>query len=477
MKKFIFSITMFSYIALSAQTTIVEEKCEKDNNPSSHFLLKDDNLFVVSKGGNVGGLAQANETHSMCTYDVNGTKKVLFTGEKFLGTMFSIDNNALVVVDISSGLFKAKTKYLIDDKYIDVDKSEVGDMRSFYGENGKFTSKNEYYLNNKKGKFDIDFEKDDLYLSVKNIATRKKGFYKLEKPNLDKFIGANFIKAKEEFRFDFVVNKDETIDLDGKSISKDYTNTILYKTKFSNDGKKVSELVCDLKIPNQVFLYSRNYGGKFTYGGHLDKFLHFGDDLSINNYIKDTKTGDIYIYGLYGDEFGKLNTMANPKGFYIFKFDKSGNKVWESINKIEDAGFNSGHVMVSVFVDLFQMDSNLCLNIKIGGLKDFFNYSIVDQSSGKIIKSQNIEFNESFAHPDNMDSYTYGINKSLKGFKNSKFSFESIIAINYYPKIADYIKSVNSKNELLFYTYFSDKGIWLYESSKNNYFKVTLFNY
>ncbi|MCI9846096.1 hypothetical protein [Flavobacterium pectinovorum] len=423
----------------------------------------------------MGGLVKANEINSMYTYDTNGSKKVLFTDKKVIGTMFSVNKDALLVTDISSGVFNSKTKYLINDKYIELEKSEVRDMTGFYRGYGFFTAKNEFYLKNKKNEFDIDFEKDDIYLTVKDIVTRKKELYKIEKPSLIKFIGPNFIKSKEKFRFNLVVNKDETVDLDGKSISKDYTNTILYKTRFSNDGKKVDELVYDLKIANHVFLYSRNGGGEFTDGGYDNKFLHFGDDLSINNYIKDSETGDLYIYGLYGDEFGKLNDMANPKGFYIFKFDKSGNKIWESINKIDDAGFNSRHVMISVFIDLFQLNNNLCFNIKIGGLKSFFNYSIIDQSSGKIIKSQNIEFNETFAHPNNMNNYDYGINTGVKGFKDVKFSFESIIAINYYPKIADYIKSVNSKNDLYFSSYFSKLGIWLFETDNNQYYKVTFF--
>lgn len=475
MKKIIFSIFFLSSVYISAQTTIAEEKYEKKSKPLSHYLLSDSNLFVISKGSAIGGLVKADEINSMYTYDANGTKKIIFDDKKILGTMFSVANDALLVTDISSGVLSSKTKYLIDGKYTEVEKSDMKDFRTFYGGYGSFTAKNEFYLKNKKDDYDIDFIKDDLYLSVKDINSRKKNTYKIEKPNLNNFIGPNFIKAKEKFRFNFVVNQDETVDLDGKSISKDYTNTILYKTRFSKEGKKVNELVYDLKIPNHVFLYSRNYGGKFTDGGYDNKFLHFGDDLSINNYIEDVKTGDIYIYGLYGDVLGKLNDMANPKGFYIFKFDKSGKKVWESINKIDDGGFNSGHVMTSVFVDLLQLKNNVCFRIRIGGLKDFFNYSVVDKASGKMVKSENIEFNESFAHPNNMGSMQYGVNTNFKGFKGIKFDFNSIIAINFNPKVANYIQSIKSNNDLFFYSQFSDLGIWLYETNDKDYYKITLF--
>ncbi|PVX45865.1 hypothetical protein C8C85_1672 [Flavobacterium sp. 103] len=475
MKRILFSYCLISSFFVTAQNTIIQEKYEKNNHPIDHFVLSKSNLFVISKGDNIGGLVKADAINSMSTYDSEGSKKVLFNDKKIIGTMFSVSDKCLLVTDISSGMFNSKTKYLIDDKYTEIGKSDIKDMRSFYGGSGSFTAKNEFYLKNKKDDFDIDFVKDDLYLSVKDIVTRKKNTYKIEKPNLNNFIGPNFIKSKEKFRFNFVVNDDETVDLDGKSISKDYTNTILYKVKFSTDGKKVNELAYDLKIPNHVFLYSRNGGGKFTDGGYDNKFLHFGDDLSINNYIKDVKTGDIYIYGLYGDELGKLNDIASPKGFYIFKFDKSGNKVWESINKIDDSGFNSKLVMVQVFVDLVQLNDNVCFSIRTGGLKDFFHYSIVDKTSGKMIKAQNVEFNESFAHANNIGNMEYGINTNFKGFKNIKFDFNSIIAINSNPKVADYIKNVKSSNDLLFSSKFSDLGIWLYESDEKEYFKVTLF--
>lgn len=312
---------------------------------------------------------------------------------------------------------------------------------------------------------------EDLFFHVRDIFTKKKDSYKIQKPNLARLIGPNFIKPKEDIGFKLNFNRDETFDFITKSISKDYTNTILYKTKLSNQGKIVNELIYDLKIPQKVFLYSRNGGGKYTYGGYEQKFIHFGDDLSINNFIEDAKNGDLYIYGLYGDDFAGLNAMANPKGFYIFKFDKSGNKIWESINEIKDTEFRRNKVMIYVDVDLVQLNNMLCFTVGAYTPSSHFNsYSFVDQISGKAIKSQNLELDRNNAGLNGVPSIF-----KLKDFKDKTFNIHSAVLLNSNPKFAEYVKNVKSKSDIHFQSFYSDKGIWLCEKHDNDYFKVTFF--
>jgi hypothetical protein len=480
MKRILSSLCLITSFYVTAQTTIIEEKKDNENNIINFHLFPNSNQIVISKGKSIKGLAVYSVFNDVSSYDINGIKKPLITDKMLIGSIFSNTENSILTTDISSGLFKSKTMYFIDEKFIELSKSELNDSKIvFYDQNQNFTSKFEYNLRNKKEKFDIDLEKDDVYLSVKDIFTRKKQAYKIYKPNLDKLIGPNFIRVKEKLGFQLRVNYDETIDLITKSISKDYSNTILYKTRLSDDGKKVNDLVFDLKIPNHVFLYSLNNGGKLRFGKATSTTLQFfEDDLSINNYIVDVKSGDIYIYGLYGDEFGNLNNSANPKGYYVFKFDKTGKMLWESINNIEDSDFNKDHVMTTVFVDLFQLNDNVCFTIRVNGIKDFFNYSIISKSSGKVTKSKILEFNEAFAHLHDTDNNSFSINsifKNVKEFRNKKFDFNSVLAINYNPKFEEYIKNVKSNNDLYFKSSFSDKGVWLFESDKEHY-KVTLFN-
>nr|WP_315156297.1 hypothetical protein [uncultured Flavobacterium sp.] len=482
MKQCFFSICLFSSLFSFAQTTIIEEKKDKENNVINFNLLSNSNQIVISKGKTIKGLAVYSVFNDVSSYDINGIKKPLITDKMLIGSIFSNSENAILTTDISSGLFKSKTMYFIDGKFIELGKSELNDSNIVsYDQNQNFTSKFEYNLRNKKEKFDIDLEKDDVYLSVKDIFTRTKQTYKIDKPNLDKLIGPNLIRVKEKLGFQLRVNYDETIDLVTKSISKDYTNTILYKTRLSDDGKKVNDVIFDLNIPNHVFLYSCNDGGKLrsansnnfrSFGDKLviSSLMFFEDDLSINNYIVDVKTGDIYIYGLYGDEFGNLNNSAKPKGYYVFKFDKTGKKLWESINIIEDSDFNKNHLMTTVLVDLVQLNENVCFTIRVNGSKDFFNYSMISKTSGKVTKSQILEFDDTNKNSFSINS----IFKNLKEFRNKEFDFNTVLVINSNPKVEEYIKNVKSNNDLYFKSSFSDKGVWLVESDKE-YYKVTLF--
>lgn len=467
-KPILFSIFLISFFG-NAQVTIVEENTKNNKiSISTHFFPESNSMFIFKGKG--------LETYSIDSYGIDGIRKDFINNVKLYGNIFSKSDKILMASDISLGIYKAKTKYIVNGKLLD---SDFDDRRYIqYVSENFFTSKYAFSLKNQKGKYDIDLLKDDINLIVTDIFNKKSVVSKIEKPNLDKLVGPNFIKAKEDLGFKLTINYDETIDFLTKSISKDYTNSILYKTRISHEGKKINELVYDLKIPNHVFIYSNNGGGKFTIGGSDNKFKHFGDDLSINNYIEDASNGDIYIFGLYGDELGKLNDMANPKGYYIFKFDKSGKNIWESINKIDDADFNKGHVMTTVFVDLVNLNDNVCLSIRVNGLKDFFGYSIIDKVKGSIKKSENLEINETFAHLDDTDNNRFNINsnfKNLKELKNKKFNFNSLIAFNSNPKFAEYIKNLKSENNIYLHSQFSDKGIWLYESAENEYYKLTLF--
>lgn len=83
MKQCFFSICLFSSLFSFAQTTIIEEKYEKNNYPVEHFILSNSNQYVISKGDKMGGLVKANEIGSMITFDCDGSKKVLFDNKKY----------------------------------------------------------------------------------------------------------------------------------------------------------------------------------------------------------------------------------------------------------------------------------------------------------------------------------------------------------------------------------------------------------
>ncbi len=477
MKTILLITSLFISVSTFSQTTIIEEKIEKEGNPSFH-LLPNINKVVITKGASSSGLAVFTETNSLSTYDETGFKNEILKNENILGPFYSNNETSILVVDISDGITSANCKYFINGKIKILTKAELRESKiDILSGKTMFNSQFEYNLQNQKGKPDVDLKKDELNLVVTDIFSRKSQSYNLGNMNLDRLYGENFVKPEEKIACKINVNFDESLNLITKSISKDLSKTILYKSIYSNDGKKLSEVAFELSIPNQFLMYSYNGGGFLTVGGYGNKFTHFYDDLWINNYYEDIKNGDVYIYGLFSDKATKLNGNAKPAGYYVFKFDKTGKKIWEAINKLEDNDFNKSHTVTTVFVDFYQLNNNVCLTININGLGDFYNYNIIEKTKGTIIKTENIEINETFSDISNKVSL-FKINakyKGLKEFKDKKFDFESLLAVNSNNKIEEYIKKVISKNDLVFRSAFSDKGIWLFETDNKEYYKVTLF--
>ena len=97
--------------------------------------------------------------------------------------------------------------------------------------------------------------------------------------------------------------------------------------------------------------------------------------MAINNYIEDSKNGDIFVYGLFGDKSEKLNVLNNIKGYYVFKFKEDGTKIWEVINAIDDKGdFTDSQNMTYLYVDLFLMGESVVFS---AGAKESLDDSVI----------------------------------------------------------------------------------------------------
>ena len=84
----------------------------------------------------------------------------------------------------------------------------------------------------------------------------------------------------------------------------------------------------------------------------LETRMPFTSILSINNFIIDQQTDDIYLYGLYGKK-GKESLNSDLTGYYVIKFDSSGKQIWQQSHDITDKQLNSfgnaGNLFVSSF--------------------------------------------------------------------------------------------------------------------------------
>lgn len=480
MKKiFILAFGLVSLVS-TAQKTIIDEKIDKTISFNSKVFPNANTLNVLST---------RNKISELSSYSSEGNKAIILKDSPELSYLFlSNTENNILTYDISKGPFKSFPKYIIAGKEIDVkDKKSLINFTTIFLNQGFFNTENEYKLaSNKKDLLantkDYDLLKGDVFLNIRNIKSGILQSNSIKFVDLKKLTGENFIKSEEKLGCKIVSNFDDSIDFITKSISKDYKKVVLYKTRISNKAEKINEVAFNIELPgNSVFIYSNNKAGDYTYGGYQNKFLHFGDDLFINNYIEDTTNGDVFIYGLFSDKIEKLNERNNILGYYVFKFDKNGNKIWESINSINDPNLNEKHVLSLVDLKLKDSKSKLYFELIKRGTasKDIFISSVLTKETGNVVYSGNHNFNETFNHTSKEYTHTK-INlpycKDLS-FKNKKLSNETISFLNYDKRVLNYIKTVKSKNEVLFDTTISLKGLWLTETDNKTYYKVTYFEH
>jgi hypothetical protein len=474
MKKILnIAIGLISSIGFSQQV-ITEEKIEKDCKAIDFVFSLNSNIISVAKYKPVGGLVAADYIYYLSNYDKDGNKMLVSDNNKLYTYYMSYTDNSIYTFDITKGILSSKPIVISNKKTFHIDKSII--KKSFPINHTKLTSKNLVSLTDKKGYGIFDLRKDDIYFNVLNYETNNFNT-NIIKFDLTKLIGPNFIKPEENVGCSLNVNYEGSFDLITKSITNDYKSVKLYKRRISEKGETLKEIELKLDLPdNNVFIYSDSHAGNYTFRTNSG-FPYFADDLAINNYIEDSSNGDIFVYGLFADKPEKLNVFNNIKGYYIFKFDANGNKIWESINPIIDSDLNKKDGLSSVFVNLKVINDKLFFNIKIFGLKDFFNGTFLSKESGKILNTKNFEFSETFSQV--FDEYQlFKINKDYKtdiNLKRKKFSFETIALLNFDNRILNYIKSVDSKREVKFYTFISKDGIWLTETVDKEYYKIIYF--
>lgn len=477
-KKLILGITLLSFLLVKAQTTIVQDTYQKDNKPVSYDYLSKNHKIVIYKGKKIGGLVAGSQTNNIYSYDFSGNKTPIVENQKLYQCSFSNSEKTLRVFDISDGIFKTSVKYLVGDKFT---KSVILDQNNaftrYFPYYNNYTDKYELKLTNQYNKQDIDFPNDNLNLLVVDIMTRKSKTYKLDKPNTARLMAGNLVQPSKKLGLNYTINDDESFDFITKSIAEDYSKTTLYKTTYSlSDGKISNDIAFELNLKGNYFIYSEN-GAGFTDTPANKSLPYFDDDLFINNYITDKSNGDVYIYGLYSDKSGALNKEVSPQGYYVFKFDKTGKKIWESVNKIDDKDLNKKHYMYYTSTNLSFINDKLCFYVFVNENNEFLNYSMLDKKIGKEERTKKIIFHE-YESRVGIGSDFFKLNyeyKDVKELKNKKFNLNGIIAYDLNTKFSEYVKNVKAKNETHFLTLFTDIGLLVIETDNDEYYKVTYF--
>lgn len=493
MKRILFTIALFSSVLLSAQTVIVEEKYEKKNEPVDFKYLPNSKKFVVFKGETlpIGAVSSSTiffMTKSAYSFDENGKKSTLFENEKLANCTFSITENSFKSFGGDKLSVNSDRKYYLNNIYNNsIPNNDLKNINSSYfgfiSSSNQFISHvsnyfhglffnsfNDFYelgFTNQKEKDNINFEKDDVYLEVFDIKTKQKNRFKLEVPSLTLLKGNSFIESGTDITFKCKLTGNDSFDLITKSVNIDQKSSVLYKSSYDMKGKKIRDIYFKLDFKDHFFICSNNFGGEIN----VEDF----NISSINNYYEDRVTGDVFIYGLFNDKKSKVYKSIYPAGFYIFKFDKDGNKIWESINAINDKEyFNDISNAYNLMVELQEYNGKLLFTSSFNTGTEFTNYAVVDKSSGNLLKLNRVNYNQTTGYNRSRAFINNTFDK--EGLKNKAFSQISFVAMDLDPKLNSYLQTIPSKgNAIYFETVFSDQGIWLIETDNKEYYKILLF--
>ncbi|MFV5684957.1 hypothetical protein ACM55I_05885 [Flavobacterium sp. GB2R13] len=488
MKKPLFYFVLLSSIYMNAQTTIVEEKFEKDNIPMRYHYLPISDKIVIEKGA-YASMSINRRISNISSYDSNGKKEILADNFETAGSIFSITENTFKLVDFTKFSGAKTYKYVVNGKQTPTlnfsDDEEDRNYHNFKGSifNHNYTFGNQFFndkyeldIVDEKDKNKVVYEKDELYLKILNLFSKDKKIIPIQKPDINRLLGEESVKPEESLGFVANLIDNDKFEIITKSISKDYKSTILFRTFYNTDGKKIDEKNYSISLPLDYLIYSNT--GKVCIGrSRTNEMARFKSDMGINDLLEDKKTGDVYIYGLFGNKAEKLNDMNTPSGYYVFKFDKTGKKIWESINKIDDVKeFNHKFYLVGLFSKFSMYNDNLLFQTGTDNTFDYVHYGLLDKNTGKILNKNKISYKEDKIYTLKGDYRAFFLSfYEYEGYKKKVFDNDGLIAIDTNKKVADYLKNIDSKKKLFFNTIISEKGIWLLESDNEEYYKVTFF--
>ncbi|CAM3725034.1 hypothetical protein FLGE108171_12320 [Flavobacterium gelidilacus] len=454
-----------------SQKVIIEEKFEKDNVPLGYNFLSQKNELVIQKGKHIG-ISTNREIHELVCYDSKGNKKVLLENAEVMNPDFSYSENTFRVIDYAKMSYSGSTyKFIKEGK-----DSKKYDVKEYYN---YFIDDYQFNIENQKGKTfsKINFEKDDLYLNSMNLNTNKVNKFKIEKPDISRLVGGENVKYAKDLTFS-VMPKKENFELITKSINSDYKSMVLYRTVYNFEGKKVKDLNYNINIKANYLMYCFNGGGQIGYNSN--GFPAFEDDLNINNFIIDELSNEVYVFGLIGKKDRSASYFKNePLGYYIFKFNEKGDKIWESINMISDKkDFNDDQIISKLNAFLTIQNNQLIFTTgpSLFTGKDIMHYSEIEISSGKLISSSKLNYEQIKRASMMTGTRDFLLSfMELEKMKNKAFDYAALIMYNKDSKFKKYIDSINSKNEVSFNTIINKEGTWLIESDNSTYYKVTYF--
>ena len=158
-------------------------------------------------------------------------------------------------------------------------------------------------------------------------------------------------------------------------------------------------------------------------------------------------------------------------------FDKSGNKIWESVQTINDeSDFNANQNVTNLKLSLTIRDEKMLLSITSPSeKKGYIQYSFINKMTGNVIKFNKIGFNVSaenkaISSGKFINSYFNNI-----GYEKKALDSEGLIAQENNLLFSNYLNTIQNNQKLFFKTFYAKNGIWLLETDNTGYFKTSFF--
>ena len=463
MKKYIQLILMFTSISFFAQKVVADVTFSEDKAPLQLTYLPTMDRVVVQSGLRTNKV-YGNIIKDISSYTSDGFEEKLISGEELVNCIFSpIENAFLIAKKPENNKMPEEYKLILNSK-----------PSKYFKLFTKFRYFNDVYgfnIVNQKDDYKIDLQKDDIYLNVVEIFLNTTQKYKLQKPDLLRLQNKFTAEYKEGVNFDVRINENN-IGFITKSINKNYKSAALYRTIYGVGGTLINDLKYQVEVPKNFLIYSNNGGGTISQDNETVQI----SDLAINNFVVDKKTEDVYVYGLFGNEGKTSNNLKNiPLGIYVFKFDKSGKLLWQSVQEILDVtGFNQPQEVQNINLGLNLRENDLIVYVSSFNKNGYCDFVTLETSNGdKKIDGKLKEISK--VNKSNSNSF---INSDIQitDFSNKNIDIPTFLASQINSSVASYLKNVNSKNILSFKTYVSKKGFWVIETDNRNYYKVLFFS-
>ncbi|RXR19308.1 hypothetical protein EQG63_07650 [Flavobacterium amnicola] len=462
-KNYYFIILLLASFSNFAQKVIAEVNFSKEKVPLEFVYLPNLDHLVVQSGQKTKKV-YGNIIKDVSSYDTAGFVEKIISNDTLVNCVFSPIESAFLIAKKPVGNnFPEEYKLVLDGqstKYFKL-KSGFRYFNDIYGFN----------ISNQKNEYKIDLQNDDLNLEVLDIFSNRTQKYKLEKPNLSRLENKVTTTYKEGLNFDVRINEDN-IGIITKSINKNYKSATLYRTIYDLSGVRINDLSYIVSVPSHYLIYSNNGGGVITQNGEESRI----SDLAINNFVIDKETGDLFVYGLYGNEGKSANYLKNiPLGVYVFKFDKRGKQVWESTQEIADiTGFNQLQEIQNIQLSLKIRKNDVLVSVSSVANEGYLDFIILDLINGEKVNNGKLKVVRSDKKAEENIIKTAEL--EFSEIQNKNLDKETIIASQINNEIMLYLKSASSNKRLFFKTFISKKGFWLVETDSLGYYKIMFFS-